>query len=450
MVVDHRDVSGAFRRLSLPGAISMLGDQTLGIVDTIVIGTMGAGALAAATAATAAFVALAFLVLGFMTGAGIIGAQRVGAHDLHGFGRTVRAGMLVPLAAAAIAAALGTLYAQPLIHTMIGNVPTANAGATYLALRLFALIPMAVTGMLITGLGSAGNRSFGVIVLVLINAIHVPLLLVLALGWGTHHPLGIAGAAVSSLLSEALACFFAVWYVFRRPQYRVFESSSFDLRLAVRCAVLGTPEAVFLFAMMVPDAAIVTMLAPFGAMVVSGFRALVIVSDLTFIVPSPLQTAVQTVIGQRLGARDIEGAKRFFREARARATWITVATALICAALAWPLAYFFTFNAAVAGLAAFPLAVHMATLPLKGWSMVSMAPIRASGDTRFSMVVGLLAAALVIPAAYAFIRIGHFGLWGVPCAWIFAWSARAVLTAYKLRGEAWTRAQVLSSGANSS
>jgi Na+-driven multidrug efflux pump len=81
----------------------------------------------------------------------------------------------------------------------------------------------------------------------------------------------------------------------------------------------------------------------------------------------------------------------------------------------------------------------MATLPIKGWAMVSMAPIRASGDTRFSMTVGIVTSLLVLPAAYVCIRAVHIGLWGVPISWIFAWLARAVLTAFKLRGDSWTR-----------
>jgi Na+-driven multidrug efflux pump len=96
-------------------------------------------------------------------------------------------------------------------------------------------------------------------------------------------------------------------------------------------------------------------------------------------------------------------------------------------------------NASVASVAALPLAAHMATLPIKGWAMVSMAPIRASGDTRFSMTVGIVTSVLVLPAAYVCIRILHIGLWGVPISWIFAWTARAVLTGFKLRDGSWTR-----------
>jgi Na+-driven multidrug efflux pump len=223
----------------------------------------------------------------------------------------------------------------------------------------------------------------------------------------------------------------------------VFAQLTWDVRLALECARLGLPEAVFLLAVMAPDAFVVAMLAPLGAIAISAFRALNVASDLTFVVPSPLQSAVQTVIGQRLGARDVEGARSFFRRSRVLAFWISAGTGLGAALLAWPAAYAFTLNATVASVAAWPLAAHMATLPIKGWSMVSMAPIRASGDTKFSMMIGIVTSLLVFPAAYVCIRVLHIALWGVPVAWMFAWSARAVITALKLRGESWTRRELL-------
>jgi putative MATE family efflux protein len=438
MIVDHRDVGAAFRRLSLPIAVTMLGDQALSVVDTIVIGSLGAVALAGVTAAAAVFVAVAFSIFGLMNGGGIIAAQRIGAEDVDGFGKTVRASLLVPLAGAAAFALLGTIFAGPVIGHMIGNLSSAQASADYLILRCFSLIPMSISGTLIIGLGAAGNRMLGILVLGIINLVHVPLILVLALGIGTHHPFGIVGAGISSLLSECIAAVYATWYVRRRRVYRVFERLAFDVRLALRCAALGLPEAVFLLAVMAPDSFMVAMLAPFGAMSIAGLRALNVVSDLTFVVPSPLQQAVQTVIGQRLGARDVAGAKEFFRHARASATWMSLAAGCVFAALAWPAAYVFTLNAQVASLAALPLAVHMATLPIKGWSMVSLAPIRAAGDTKFSMTIGIMTSLLVFPASYVCIRVLQIGLWGVPIAWIFAWTARAVVTWFKLRAESWT------------
>jgi putative MATE family efflux protein len=443
MIVDHRNIGAAFRRLSLPLAVQMLGDQLLGVVDTIAIGSLGAVALAGATAATTVMLALAFGIFGFVTGPGIIAAQRVGAHDLAGFARTVRAGFIVPLACAIVCAVLSVPFSGMVVAEMIGHLPSAHASAIYLIVRCFSMIPMSISATLIVGLGAAGNRALGVLVLAVVNLVHIPLLLILALGMLTHHPFGIVGAGVSSLLSETIAAIYAIVYVYRRPIYRVFETLRVDLQLSMECARLGLPEAVFLFAVIAPDSFIVAMLAPLGAIAISAFRALNVVSDLTFAVPSPMQQAVQTVIGQRLGAGDVDGARSFFARSRVMSFWITTLTGGVTAVLAWPLAYLFTLNAVVASAAAWPLALQMATLPIKGWAMVSMAPIRASGDTRFSMAAGLISSVLVIPLSFLFIKVAHIGLLGVPIAWVVAWLARLLLTVWKLRGESWTRRRLI-------
>ena len=439
MIVDHRNIGAAFRRLSLPIALTMLGDQLLGIADTIVIGALGTTALAGATGATTVFLAIFFTLSGFWSGLSIIAAQRIGAHDVDGFARSVRAGFGVLIVTTSAVALASLAFAFPLVHATVGSLESAHAAAIYLILRCFSMIPIAFSGTLITGLGAAGNRKLGVIVLGIINIVHVPLLLVLALGWGTHHPYGIVGAGISTLTSEVVAAVYAVWYAAKRPIYRIFAEWTIDWRLAWRGARLGFPEAVFLFAVMAPDPFFVAMLAPAGTLAISAFRALNVVSDLTFCVPSPLQSATQTVIGQRLGARDVEGAQWFFARARRVTTLVTTVTGILFAAAAWPLAYIFTLNASVATIAALPLALHMATLPLKGYALVSIAPIRASGDTNFSLAIGLVTSVLVIPIAYVCIHEYHLGLYGVPIAWIAAWSARCALSVLKLRRASWTR-----------
>jgi len=439
MVVDHRNVGAAFRRLSIPVAVAMVGDQLLGVADTIAIGSLGVVALAGATAASTIFLALSMANAGLLSGMGILAAQRIGAHDVGGFARTVRSGTVAPLITGALAFVVAWFFGGTAIHATVGDLASGPASAAYLTVRCLSLIPIIVSGSLIVGLGQAGNQRLGIWVLIVINAVHIPLLLTLALGWWTHHPLGILGAGISSLLSETAGSIFAIAYVARRPVYGIFSRLTISLRTAWLTAKLGLPEAVFLFTVMLPDIFIVAMLAPFGAMAVSGFRALNVVSDLTFVIPSPLQSAAQTVIGQRLGAGDVPGALAFFSRAQRLTLLITTLAGIVAAALAWPLAFAFTLNAAVASIAALPLALHMITLPIKGWSMVALAPIRASGDTRFSMLVGILCSVLVIPFAWAGIDRFHLGLYSVPIAWIAAWSARALITELKLRNGAWTR-----------
>ena len=439
MLVDHTRVGAAFRRLSFPLAVQMLGDQLLGVVDTIAIGYLGTVALAGVTAATTVFFTLIMTLGGLWSGMGIVAAQRIGADDVDGFGRTVRAGFFIPFVVATAFFLLSIPFATPLVGKMIGGLTSTQAGGYYLILRCASLVPINVSATIIVGLGAAGNRKIGIYLLAIINLVHIPLLLALALGWWTHRPYGVVGAGISTLISETIAAIFAVLYVWRKPIYRILASVAVDWRLALRCAWLGIPECVFGFAVVGPDIAIVSMLAALGPTTIAGFRALNVLSDLTFVVPSPLQSATQTVIGQRLGARDPSGARWFLGRALRTTVVVTTLAGALVAICAWPLSYLFTMNAAVASAAALPLAVHMLTLPIKGWAMVAIAPIRAAGDTRFSMFVGMLCGVLVLPLAWFGIERLHVGLYAIPIAWIIAWSARAVLTALKLRSGSWSR-----------
>jgi putative MATE family efflux protein len=443
LIVDHRNVGAAFRRLSVPIALQLVGDQTLGIVDTIVIGSLGAVALAGATAANVTFLVIVFSAFGLMSGTSIVAAQRIGANDIDGFALTVRSGAVIPFLLGIVYLALALTGAKPTIHLLVGPLASADASAIYLILRCASVLPIAISGTVIVGLAAAGNRIVGVLVLLTINLVHIPLLLVLALGWGTHHPYGIVGAGVSSLLSEVLGMVCALVYVSLRPAYKIFARARVSIAEALRCARIGLPESVFLVGVMLPDVAIVAMLSPLGPTIVSAFRALNIVSDLTLALPLPLQQATQTVIGQRLGAGDVEGARWFLKRAQRFGTLTGTAGGVIAAACAWPLAFAFTLNAQVASIAALPLAMHMITLPLKAWAMVSLAPIRAAGDTQFSMGIGLACSALVIPFAWLGIERLHIGLYAIPLGWIAAWVVRAVWTQIKLRDADWTRRPVL-------
>ena len=76
---------------------------------------------------------------------------------------------------------------------MLGKLPSVHASATYLILRCASLIPINVSATLIVGLGAAGQSQTRRLYARRHQPVHIPLLVILALGWLTHHPYGIAG-----------------------------------------------------------------------------------------------------------------------------------------------------------------------------------------------------------------------------------------------------------------
>jgi Na+-driven multidrug efflux pump len=303
---------------------------------------------------------------------------------------------------------------------------------------------MVCSGTLIVAFATAGDSRLALRVLLVINAVHIPLVFVLALGWLTHHPLGLTGAGISSLIAELVGLSYAVRATIRRPELRVFASWHIDRRLVRRTTALSWPEFVFLVLQIVPEPATIALLAPSGAQAVAAFRALSLVSDATWSLPGALGDASEVVLGQRIGARDYAGAKRFQRAATRIAVLVCGGVGLLVAACAWPLAALCTLSPALATLAAAPLAAHVGiTLPLKGYAMTVIAPIRSAGDTRFVMVMGIVTTTVALAGIALSIRAFHLGLWGVPLGWSAAWIVRGTLTTLRLQSGDWERRPIL-------
>ncbi len=244
-----------------------------------------------------------------------MGSQAVGAGDMVRFGRIMRGSSLVPLGIAAAAALLSIPISRPLMHAMLGGAAIAPAAASYLVVRCASLIPIGVSEIAITAFSAAGDTAIALRLLVVINLVHIPLLLALALGLGTHHPLGLVGAGISSLISELVGAAYCVTQLLRRPELHVFAGRDFDLKIARANLALGWPEFVFLVLVIVPEPLTVALLAPLGVTAVAAFRALGIVSDLSWALPGSLGQAAQIVVGQRIGAGDVPGARAFARDA---------------------------------------------------------------------------------------------------------------------------------------
>jgi Na+-driven multidrug efflux pump len=69
--------------------------------------------------------------------------------------------------------------------------------------------------------------------------------------------------------------------------------------------------------------------------------------------------------------------------------------------------------------------------------MVGIARVRAAGDTRFSMIVGILSSVIVVPGTWFAVHGLHAGLFAVPLSWITAWIFWCGATAIRLHRFNW-------------
>ncbi|MGH7716752.1 MAG: MATE family efflux transporter, partial [Vulcanimicrobiaceae bacterium] len=162
------------------------------------------------------------------------------------------------------------------------------------------------------------------------------------------------------------------------------------------------------------------------------------VTDVTWAVPGAFGDSMQIVIGQRLGAGDVEGAHSFLSHAMRLAVFTGAIVGVIFAVLAWPLTALVTLSPMLANVAALPLALHLTTLPIKSYAIAALSPIRAAGDTRFSMWTGIIGALVAVTLVAFFTHVLRLGLYAIGLAWIASWTVRSLVTTLRLRRGDWS------------
>jgi len=438
VIVDHRNVPAALWRLGAPNALALVADQFLGIADTIVIGALGTAPLAGISAATSIFIIIAIGLWAFPSAGRIMEAQALGSGDVAAFGRIVRSSLVTPLVIAIVVALVAVFAAEPTMRLMLGSIPIRSAASHYLILRCISLVPIAISSQILAAFSAAGDTRPSPRALLVINIVHVPLLIVLALGVGTHVRFGLFGAGLSSLISECVGTVYCIGLAMRRPHYQILEKFDIDLKLCRASTLLALPEFVMLVLLLVPDALTVAFLAPLGAIAVAAFRAFTVVTDVTWAVPGAFGDSMQIIIGQRLGAGDAQGAREFLRQATRLAVLVGGIVGAAFMLLAWPLTALVTLSPMLANVAALPLALHLTTLPIKSYAIAVLAPIRAAGDTRFSMWTGILGAFVAVTLVALLTHVVQLGLYAIGIAWIASWSVRSFVTTLRLRRGDWT------------
>jgi putative MATE family efflux protein len=176
------------------------------------------------------------------------------------------------------------------------------------------------------------------------------------------------------------------------------------------------------------------MLTGFGTAAFAAYRIGVDMEAVAFLPALGFGQAATTAVGQRLGARDPDGARR--------AGWVTTQMAAIFMIAMGATFYFFAeewmrlFTSdpeVIAKGVKFCTVAALIQIPLP-FSMVVSGALRGAGETRWVMAMPFLGGWLVrLPLGYLLGYVWGFGLMGVWWTMLIDWCIRGSLTALKFR-----------------
>jgi putative MATE family efflux protein len=363
--------------------VSMVFQTLYFLVDLYFVGRLGREAVAAVSVSgNLTFVVLAATqTLGVGTTALI--AQAVGRRDRAQarlfFNQSQALSALAGVLFLVVAMALRDRYARALS----ADAETARLASEYLTWFIPAMALQFGLVAVTAALRGTGNFKPGMLIqsaTVVLNMVLAP---VLIFGWGTGRPMGVAGAAVASLVAIAAGVVALALYVVRAESYLKIAVRDFRPQLALwwRMLQIGLPAGAE-FALMAAYMAIVyTVTQPFGAVAQAGFGIGLRVVQAGFMPVVALGFAVSPVAGQNVGARLPDRVRETFRVGAAMATGFMLVLTLLCQTIPELMIAVFSADPQVQAVGGEYLRITSLAFVASGIIFVSSSMFQALGNT---------------------------------------------------------------------
>jgi putative MATE family efflux protein len=153
--------------------------------------------------------------------------------------------------------------------------------------------------------------------------------------------------------------------------------------------------------------------------------------------------AATTLVGQRLGASDPEGAQQRGYTAYRLAAALMGSIGLLFLIFPSQIVGFFTNDPEIIEIGTMPLRMVGLIQPLLAATMVFPGGLRGAGDTRFPMIVTGSSIWLIrLPLAYLFAIVLDWGLLGAWIALALDLSLRGLVNFLRFRGGRWKSVEV--------
>lgn len=288
-------------QFTIPVLLGLLLQQVYSVVDTAIVGhALGVMALGGVGATSS----VNYLVIGFCTGLctgmAIPVAQAFGANDVRQLRRYIGNCVWLCVIVSAVLLAL-TLPACRLLLTAMGTPEEEMSYAFDYIFVIFIGIPAVILynmgACVLRALGDSRSPVWFLAIASLINIV-LDLLTVCVLDWG------VRGAAVATVVSQAVSGVLCVWYMRRRFPVLRMEKDDWQLRRreASRLLGMGVPVGLQCSITAIGSVILQTAVNSLGAICVAGVAAATKLFQLFCCPYDALAMAATNFVGQNLGA----------------------------------------------------------------------------------------------------------------------------------------------------
>lgn len=408
----------ALLTLAVPIVFANLLQTAYQLIDTFWVGRLGASAVAAVSLSFPVIFFLISLGIGLAVAGTILVSQYQGAGDTDAVNQVSAQALVGVVAISLLLAVAGFFGARHVVAFLGAGEDVLPLATSYLRVSFVGLpflFAYVIFQSLMRGVGDARTPLLIVTGTVALNFVLDPLFI---LGLGPVPKLGVAGAALATVVTQGLAALVGLVMLFSgRYGIKLAARNLWpDVRLLWRLLKLGLPAAVEQSSRALGLMLMTILVAGFGTVTLAAYGIGSRMLSFVIIPALGLSQATSALVGQNVGAGKIDRAER--------TAYLSAAIALAGLSLVGVLGFVFAHpivalfvpgEPEVIGQGALFVKITALTYGVIGAQLVFTGAFRGSGNTVVAMAIALVSLwMLQFPLAWVLSErttLGEVGIW---------------------------------------
>lgn len=259
-------------QFSITILIGNLFQQAYTLADRIIVGRfVGDTAFSAIWATNALSMTFMSMCMGAAIGTGVVVSQYFGAKDENGTAASIANGSYTCILIAIVMTLIAMLTTKPILVLLNTPQSLMSDALTYMYIFMGGLIAVAAYFTLFSILRALGDSKTPLIFLVFCSLLNIVLDLLFVVVFKT----GVAGAALATVLSEAIAAILCIIYAFVKVlQFKqAFKYRKIDIMLIEKTLKVGVPTGLQYAIIYVSSIILQRIVNGFGEDVIGAFTA---------------------------------------------------------------------------------------------------------------------------------------------------------------------------------
>lgn len=430
------------RKLIIPLVFEQLLAILVGMVDTVMIAGVGEAAVSGVSLVDTINILVINITAALATGGAVVAGHYLGQKDSGNASRSAWQLVIFSIWLSLAVTVIFLALHKPMLRGVFGQVePEVMKNASvYLVITAISICPLAMYNACAALFRAMSDSRTTMLIAIAMNLLNLVGNAILIYG----AKMGVAGAAIATTFSRAVAAAIIMWMMFHSGKTINFRGQAtwkIDFGLIKKILYIGVPNGLENSLFQLGKILLLSLVSTLGTYAIAANAVCNTLASFNVLPGSAVNLALLSVASMCIGAGDFKQARYYTKKLMLTAIGCTAVISGILFVFAPWVMKIYQLTPQTESLAVQVLRWHT-VLAVIFWVPSFSLPntLRAAGDVVWTMFIAIVSM-WVFRIGFAYLFSVHFssGLMGVWVAMIIDWAFRALCYLVRYRGHKWER-----------